>query len=131
MGDHAGGLPSACEHRLRGAGAAGGELGGEPDPAAMAGEAPLDAGRLGRERETAPDRLTVEPAEYQRIIRRSGTAKRPYRAGGAVLQVADVGPLARLVCLGGANADPHPGAVGCSLYVAPPKRRRFGLRMPP
>ena len=78
---------------------------------------------LGRERETAPDRLTVEPAEYQRIIRRSGTAKRPYRAGGAVLEVANVRPLARLVCLRGANADPDPGAVGCSLYVAPRETR--------
>ena len=85
VGDHAGGLPSACEHGFGGRCAAGGELGGEPDPAAMAGEAPLDAGRLGRERETAPDRLTVEAAEYQRIIGRSGPAQRPYRTGGAVL----------------------------------------------
>ena len=96
----------------------------------MAGEAPLDAGRLGRERETAPDRLAVEAAEYQRVIGRSGPAKRPYRAGGAVLEVANVGPLARLVCLGGAHADPHPGAVGCSLYVAPRERGGFGAPQP-
>ena len=64
VGDHARCLPPAGEHGFRGAGAAGGELGGEADAPGVPGDPPVDAGAPGGGGEAARDGLAVEPAEH-------------------------------------------------------------------
>ena len=127
--DHPRGFPRSGEHHVGGGRAARGEFRGQPHPAAVRGEPPVEPGGGGGG-EAAPELLGRPAAKDAGGRRGVGGPEGEDGRGGAALEIAHVGGGPLLVGFRATHGDEDRARGGGRRHVAPLERGGVGAAEP-